>query len=655
MNWRLPIVLALISLCCLSSFGQKKVKYKDLYYLLSSKKYDQAEPFLKQFLAEEKNVDHPNANFQMAVIYEIKAEEADIFQESDLAWIYSDSSIHFYGLAKQYIDEKEVRKNDDYYEDFAKRDMRTGKLEVEAFDIHFAIDEKVEAIKNRQQKVAEVNDKLLDVITAYNNSRRYFINFKTNSKHLNELLLRANLKTIGALDRLADTYDSFQLGFTQMKELLEEIPNSGYSQQVRPKSIESFEEDGESESHFLDDDIMVWNYSEWAKKTKVTVLTEVLPMKNELVEHDRKLEDLLEKAQGDSAVFGPQLNSLRSAFSGEILRKYDQDPLPLKLFNLRYAELDYFNRMLVNKDFNGSSDYGNRLRLLEGEIELIQKMDSVVEKIIKLNIDEQIRNYTDFVESRYDGYLGLDKFLKNKLEASKAYITRTQEKIERIRERNSYVIANQQNYFIDSLYFEQARDTLNYELLFTNDHFSGGYLEGEDGKSGYVVEVNPQRVTNIFYEISLDSAQLGDSPQLIGETDPSGQVFYLLFYGDTLHVPVDTEFAEVEYQEPDSATVSSDSTTVQTDTHESSSSNGPPDSIGEGVAEGFKVVHPALLAKIYRVDGISWMVPLNLRDQPVRLRLNDLGEIIIDEQSEEGGRAMSMLIISNKDGSVKSD
>ena len=52
------LILILITLLCADVFAQK-VKYKDLYYLLSGKKYEEAEPFLKQFLAEDKNKDHP--------------------------------------------------------------------------------------------------------------------------------------------------------------------------------------------------------------------------------------------------------------------------------------------------------------------------------------------------------------------------------------------------------------------------------------------------------------------------------------------------------------------------------------------------------------------------------------------------------------------
>jgi len=44
------------------TYGQK-VKYKDIFALLNSKQYEQAEPFLKRYLRE--NDDNPNAYLLM--------------------------------------------------------------------------------------------------------------------------------------------------------------------------------------------------------------------------------------------------------------------------------------------------------------------------------------------------------------------------------------------------------------------------------------------------------------------------------------------------------------------------------------------------------------------------------------------------------------
>ena len=631
----------------------QKVKYKDLYFLLSGRKYDEAEPFLKQFLAEDKNKDHPNANYQMAVIYQKKAEKADIFQEAELVWIYTDSAVIFYNLAKEYITDKEVKRNSEYYEDFSKRDMRTGKVSVKSFDIHFAIDEIIESITARQAQVAEVNDKLLHVITQYNQSRRYFIDFKRDNQDFNEMLLRANLQTIGALDHLIETYDSFQSGFTQMKNQLKDIPNSGYSQQIRPQPIEDFMADGESESAFLEDDIKIWDYDEWGRKTKEIVLKEILPLKALLVEHDEELQDLLEKAQGDSAVFTAVYNTIKAKWNPSVLMKYDNDPLPVKLFDLRYAELEYFNSMLKSMEFRQSNDYANRIKLLSQDKVLLKKMDSLVNNIAKLDIDEQIRNYTDFVDKRYKGYLGLDKYLKDKVEAARKYGEKTDADLEALRDRNAYMVVNESKYYIDTTFITPEMDSITYSPKFTDTHFSSGYQETPDGIEGYLVEVNPQRATNIFYTFTLDSADVGDDPDVVATTDGTGQVFYVLYFGDTIHTyePVVLGEVEVEVEADTTEVIAQDSTEVEV-----AGSNGT--EVDEPVAEAdgqWIAVYPAILCKIYRVDGLAWISPLNLKDHPVGIRLNDLGEIVIDEESDDSGRVRSMLVVSNKDGTIKSD
>src|SRR5689334_21349745 len=117
-----PLV-ALALLLATSSTAQK-VKYKDIFGLLNTKQYDQAEPFLKTYLKDNK--DNPNAYLYMGLIYKEKAEAGDILINTDRCIQQMDSSILFFDNARKTIDEKEVRKNKEYYVSYNRRDLRTG-------------------------------------------------------------------------------------------------------------------------------------------------------------------------------------------------------------------------------------------------------------------------------------------------------------------------------------------------------------------------------------------------------------------------------------------------------------------------------------------------------------------------------------------------
>src|SRR5688572_18410852 len=116
------IALVLIT----SSATAQKVKYKEIFGLLSTKQYDLAEPFLKTYLKE--NTDNANAYLFMGLIYKEKAEADDVLLNTGRCIQRMDSAILFFDNALKIIDEKEVRKNKEYYVNYNRRDLRSGEF-----------------------------------------------------------------------------------------------------------------------------------------------------------------------------------------------------------------------------------------------------------------------------------------------------------------------------------------------------------------------------------------------------------------------------------------------------------------------------------------------------------------------------------------------
>src|ERR1700755_3649814 len=101
-------VLFVVLLTSASVFGQK-VKYKDLFVLLDSRQFKDAEPFLRKYLKE--NDDNPNAYLFMGFILEEKAMKADVLKQSDLVASNVDSAVLYLDLANKGMTEKEVKRN----------------------------------------------------------------------------------------------------------------------------------------------------------------------------------------------------------------------------------------------------------------------------------------------------------------------------------------------------------------------------------------------------------------------------------------------------------------------------------------------------------------------------------------------------------------
>src|SRR5262249_7392094 len=141
------LILALLSF----STHAQKVKYKDLIVLLTSKQYEKAEPFLKRYLKE--NDDNPNAYLFMGIIFQEKALREDPLLRTAFLCGTIDSALLNYDQAYKTITDKELRKNDEYYEPYMRRDLRTGKFVIKLSDVQLDIETRTRNLKERKEKV----------------------------------------------------------------------------------------------------------------------------------------------------------------------------------------------------------------------------------------------------------------------------------------------------------------------------------------------------------------------------------------------------------------------------------------------------------------------------------------------------------------------
>ena len=135
----------------------QKIKYKDIFPFLNSKIYNaENEANLKSFLAQEKK-SHANANLQLAFIMEDKFLKMNILKDTVKVALLRDSTIDQFKKTVILITEKEIKKNKAYYQDFYRRDLRTGEFGIKISDIHLEIEKKIEAISQRSKDIHRMN------------------------------------------------------------------------------------------------------------------------------------------------------------------------------------------------------------------------------------------------------------------------------------------------------------------------------------------------------------------------------------------------------------------------------------------------------------------------------------------------------------------
>ncbi|MEO9873020.1 hypothetical protein [Ekhidna sp.] len=132
------------------SLAAQKIKYKEIYPVLAAKQYDVGIPRLIEYMAIEENINEANANLQMGLWLHERFMKLDDNESNQLTQI-GDSALFFLEKAKGLIDVKELKKKDDYYQSYLRRDLRSGKFLIKVSDVHLDIENKMDEIQKLMQ------------------------------------------------------------------------------------------------------------------------------------------------------------------------------------------------------------------------------------------------------------------------------------------------------------------------------------------------------------------------------------------------------------------------------------------------------------------------------------------------------------------------
>jgi hypothetical protein len=390
-------------------YGQK-VKYKDIFALLSSKQYEQAEPFLKNYLKE--NDDNPNAYLFMAIIFQEKSNKIDILKQTALAIRCMDSAIFYYDQANKTIDDREVRKNKDYYQAYNRRDLRTGEFGVKLSDIQFDLQKKTEGLREKIDQVKMVKHYFALADTLYKKANLLFTNLQKKYPSERQLYLRADDALIKNLQTLTTRFDSCAKAFQSYKSSSSTLGKTGYNQTFVPQEITDFTKDGAAPANFYEDEPKVWDYKKFADKSLDIIQKEILPMREHLISYDIEINKLRDRLNTDSVSVRNDLTKLIDKLLYDQLRKFDNDPLPMEVFSLKTADLEYRSALLENKPMNDTADVHLKLAMIHTEMRLLNKLDSIASKLSLENIDQKSADYHHFITNTYSNTVVLKSYVK---------------------------------------------------------------------------------------------------------------------------------------------------------------------------------------------------------------------------------------------------
>jgi len=531
MNKSRLLVLFLALGISIHSFSQK-VKYKDLFGLLSARQYDQAEPFLKRYLKE--NDDNPNAYLYMGMIFQEKASKKDVLKQTDLLLQDTDSATYFYGLAMKGITEKELKRNDEYYQMYNRRDLRTGEFGVKMSDVQFDLEKKLLALKERRERVTKLNGSLTQSKSLYLKSVERFKVMVSRYPSEREFFLRSNEEQGKELYRIMDAFDSCITAFNNYKTVSQALGKTGYNQTTNLQEIRVYEKDGTTVPDFMADDLRLWDYKRWVESSTEAMSKEISPLRENMISYDVEINKLREKLKKDSVSIQAELIQLTSKLKFTELKKYDPQPMPLLVFGMKLAELEYGSQLIHNRSVKDSVDVRLKLSNAKKEMAALRKLDSLATLLTARNLDKEAEVYENYVTASYGTPAVLKSLISTTREFAERESLRKQKELLKRIEAFKWLVTGADSIPIVT---PVVRETRFKPIVLVEENYTAGLSYVDSLATGYFYRITPSRLPDIKATFPVDKAgfKKRNLPVIKGlsATDGKGLIYFVCFYSES--------------------------------------------------------------------------------------------------------------------------
>ena len=588
------ITFLLITLC--SPCFSQKVKYKDLFVLLNAKQFENAEPFLKKYLRD--NTDNPNAYLFMGMIYQDRATKLDYLKQTRELVTMIDSAVYFYEKASKGITEKELSRNDEYYQMYNRRDLRTGKFGVKLSDVQLDLENKMK-LKERGTQILTLKAQFLAAENCYKRTEILFDKIQKTYPGQKEFLLRADDQLISDLRRLAQVYDSCHMNFNDYKATSQTLGRTGYNQDLDPEEIKDFKKDGTAPVDFYKDDLRLWDYKRWALSSAETIEKEINPLKDQLVALDVDINKIQHKLKKDSVSVREEIPGLLSRLNIPSLRKVDPQPMPLKIFEVKVSELAYGSQIVEDRSLKDSLNVDLHLTAVRKELALVKKIDSLSGLLAERNLDEEAENYKHFVTHAY----GTPTVLKSQIKSTKEFAMREvalkERELKRITESLRWLVVT-----TDSIpLFMEVLPTSRFKpMIVEGGKFTTGLQYADSLVTGYFYFISSSRKPDTKGTFPVDQAVFKKRnipfTKPLSTQDEKSKVYFIMFYSEAK----------------------------------------------------IKDKFPATIAKIHRIDGLTWTINYSFDQSPEQLIYSpDTSELSVRTKNAAGE---VLGVVFDKNGSV---
>ncbi len=382
MKFHSTLILIVFSLLFALNSEAQKIKYKDLFPILNAKNYAQGEPQLRAFLKNPKNADHPNANLQFAYLLKLAADKLHVVRDSTALVKTADSAAIAYNRSKALVTDKEIKKNDDYYQEYYRRDLRTGEFGIKVSDIHLDLDNNIERYRLVSRKTRELAVALPKLKTTYKESNELFREIATQFETINELALSSNEQIMQQLDQLISNGQKTDDLIDDIQDIVATHPKAEFNANYERLPIANYVTDGRDIADVYEGNFQIWDYKSFAEGVKQKIAEDITDFKAALIEADKSLLNKLAVVERAETLM--QAPEIPEELENQI-ESLDPEGLPGNILRFRKLEIAFKNLELIDED---SAFVTKQLDKVDTLYQLINQMDIIFSKIKARNTEK---------------------------------------------------------------------------------------------------------------------------------------------------------------------------------------------------------------------------------------------------------------------------
>ncbi|MFK7953738.1 MAG: hypothetical protein AB8B73_12905 [Ekhidna sp.] len=407
------LTILFLSIMSVASINAQSSNYKKIMEERSSVTPDVFFAQLKEF--QKENTQFSNVYYQMgkAELYTFSDLDPIVERVASRQYIYNAKTN--FALAKNFVDEKELSKNPDWYDapDLKQKDS-VRVLAMNSID------------GNYQSTIdyADYYEKLLihydKAVSHYLKAQQAFIEINTSADNLRQLFLGADDSLKLAVKQVGVSFDSSMFHLDIYRDTYQLLPHFVKRQvNVNFQHIDHFRMNGITPTNFLADDIDVWNYSEWSERFLNQIVEEVDGLQDEIKTAFTFFIETNDRMVNGEECLQANIDDLKFQRIINLVTKYDNESVLVDIFKYLITKLDYGNQLVYEKncnDFESSptDDFLSRKgRIYKNLFDAFLVTDSLASYITTTNHGQE--SFQWFFDEMLDGENGSQVFAEEQI------------------------------------------------------------------------------------------------------------------------------------------------------------------------------------------------------------------------------------------------